>query len=55
VQDGFADGGLAGGGLGDHFDVWHGREGRFEPLADQGVVVGDQDPDGHASSSGRLA
>src|SRR4029453_11501807 len=45
----------SGGGLGDHFDLGHRGKGRLQPLADQGVVVGDQDPEGHASPSGRLA
>jgi hypothetical protein len=55
VQDGLADGGLAGGGLGHDLHLRRRGRGRLQPGPDQGVVVGDQDPDGHGSASGRLA
>ena len=41
--------------LGHDLDLGRGARCRLQPLADQGVVVGDQDSDGHGSSSGKLA
>ena len=54
VQDGLADGGLAGGGLAHDLHFGQGGQCGLQPLADQGVVVGDQDP-GRSCQSQRQA